>query len=211
LQVDIEQARERVHHFEAIRNEPVGGKKLKYWKRELNKLYKQAEKEGQEVPPNPHDPEEMAAAALAEAKKRVRASFQVQRGFTGWAPWGETGWSAVIVDDPGRVWSRVSRVDPRTNGPRAEEAPTGKVRREKLIYRDPEKTGADRPPGVPTDYWTPEAVEPPEDEELEERSSSIEDAAPGVPRPGLSPAEWDQFCVEEAKKGLCGDFNVEDW
>lgn len=210
LLVSIEAARERVAHFEEIKNESSGRKKLKSWRRKLNKLLREAELGNMKVPPNQHDPEEVAQAALAEAKKRVRAPFQVQAGFTGWAPWGDNRWSAVVVEDPGRIWSRVLRVDPKTNAARVglAEAPAGKVRRERLIYRDPEKAGADRPPGVPTDYWAPAPEEADEPEPVAERPTMQEDQ----PKHRISVEElhllFDELCL---KHGLDTSVTTNDW
>jgi len=69
-------------------------------------------------------------------------SFQVSRLSTYWAPWGEDGWSAVLVIRLGRTRVRVERVNPKTQ---VAAKTKGWTRLDELLKRDPKQAGADRP------------------------------------------------------------------
>lgn len=173
---EIKKTRERVNHFKKIRNEPGGGKKLGRWRRRLGKAIKQARERGLTIPPDPYAPppppppppteEELHAAAVKEAKARVSFEWQICVGAAYWAPWGPQGWSAVVVTKLlGHIWCRADRVNPSTG----EVAPTkGRVRRDRLVKRDPALKGKDRPAAGPDEIVPlPEPDEPDEPDEPE--------------------------------------------
>jgi hypothetical protein len=174
LIAEIRTARERTNHFKQYRNEPSGKKKLGHWRRRLKKAVKNATKRGLTVPkdpfapPPPPPPEptetELHAAAVKEAKMRVSFEWQATVGHPYWAPWGKSGWSAVVLTELKRVWCSAYRVNPSSQATTATKA---RVRRDRLVKRDPALKGKDRPPEGPEivapkpgPMWEPAAPEP---------------------------------------------------
>jgi len=78
---------------------------------------------------------------LKELRLRILAPFQAQRGTNVWAPWGPSGWSAVVILKPKCKWATGLRVKPN-NG---KEVSEGKVPLGRLLRRDPKLKGKDRP------------------------------------------------------------------
>ena len=113
---------------------------------------------------------------LKDIRKRILADFQVQRGTNAWAPWGKSGWSAVEVRNPQRKWAQVHRVKPAT-GERSGKT-TGKVRKDKLVKRDPKLKGKDRP------EFSPDEVFAKIDEYVEEQKKVKEAAKDAPTKPG---------------------------
>ena len=155
---EIKRCRERVNHYSPWKNEPAERKKLNSWKRRLKNALAAAveaeiavERDPYAPPPPPPPPPteaELAEAELAEVKRRWIIPWEVGPKTRAWAPWGATGWSAVDIKATSRVWCRANRVDPRTG---ATVSTTAKVRRDRLIKRDPALKGKDRPPVRPED------------------------------------------------------------
>lgn len=71
----------------------------------------------------------------------------VSRGGRYWAPFGDVKWSAVIVTSTNRTWCRATRVKPTTGETVASNA---RVRRDELVKRLEDLSGADRPSDPPT-------------------------------------------------------------
>jgi hypothetical protein len=188
---EIKKSRERANHWKQWRNEPSGKKKLGHWSRRLKKALKAAEAAGVEVPEDPFAPPpppppppteaEIHEAALTALRKRVRMDFQIQKGSKGWAPWGESGWSAILVTTPHYKWCEVKRVNAKTG----EVIARGKVLRARIVRRDVEQMGKDKPSLLPGDVFEGLLDEPtaPEPEIAEE--------APTTPEPeaALTPEE----------------------
>jgi hypothetical protein len=73
---------------------------------------------------------------------RALMPHEIHRGGSYWAPWGDSGWSAVVVQRLGHKRARVERVNPRT----LEAADTkGWARLDEMVKRDPKAKGKDRP------------------------------------------------------------------
>jgi len=159
----IARSRERVNHWKQWKNEPSCAKKLRSWRRQLKLALIAARELNLTVPPDPFAPppppppppteEELRAQAIAELKLRRRVDWQVQKGFTGWAPWGESGWSAVVVTTANYRWCQVNRVNARTE----EVVAKGKVKRDRMLARDPEQKGKDKPGVPPTEVFEAES------------------------------------------------------
>lgn len=157
---EIKRCRERVHHYKAWRNEPSERKKLNRWKRRLKKALAAAEAAGVEVPEDPYAPppppppppteEELRAEALKALKVRVLLPWQVGTATHAWAPWGDSGWSAVEIKGLAPKWCRANRVNARTGEVVATSA---KVRRSRLLKRDPEQLGKDKPALSPSEVF----------------------------------------------------------
>jgi len=154
----IKKARERVHHFHQWRNEPAEAKKLRRWKRALKKALAAAQAAEVEIPedpfaPPPPPPPPPTAAELHQAAQKALHARWIMPWCVGqkthaWAPWGVSGWSAVDIKGTSRTWCRANRVDPRTGETVSTSA---KVRRDRLIKRDPELRGKDKPTMNPDD------------------------------------------------------------
>jgi hypothetical protein len=102
---------------------------------------------------------------LTALRQRIMAPCHVHRGTTVWAPWGKSGWSAVVIKTTQRKWAKGMRVKPKTG----EETAKGKVPMDRLLRRDPELKGKDRPGYPPDEVFAhretePEVVEPEETE-----------------------------------------------
>jgi hypothetical protein len=206
---EIKHARERVNHWKQWRNEPGPKKKLGHWRRRLKKALAAAAEFELKIPVDPFLPpppppteKELHAAAVAEAKARVRFEWQVSVGQAYWSPWGEDGWSAVVLTELKRIWCRARRVDPRTGEVTSEKA---KVRRDRLVKRDPALKGKDRPPDRPS-VIVPPATRP------------AETAAPVpelCPTPTVERTPGEQACVNaavaELLKLLDDDSTTSDW
>jgi hypothetical protein len=82
-------------------------------------------------------------------RKRILLPWQVQRGTTAWAPWGKSGWSAVIVRTTQRKWAKGVRVKPHNET----ETAKGKIPMERLLRRDPKLKGKDRPGCTPDEAF----------------------------------------------------------
>jgi len=150
---EINRSRERAHHWYQWRNEPSGKKKLGHWRRRLKKAIDAARAAKLEIPADPYAPpppppteDELAAEALAALIRRRRFDWQVTLRFTGWAPWGVSGWCAVVVTRAHHKWCHVNRVNPRTE----KMTSVGKVLRARIVHRDPELKGKDKPHVPPT-------------------------------------------------------------
>ena len=65
----------------------------------------------------------------------------VQARTTIWAPFGQTGWSAIEVTEVSRVWGRGHRVNPSSQ----KHGAKGKFRIEWVISRNPKLKGKDKP------------------------------------------------------------------
>jgi len=165
LLTEIGRARERVQHWLKWKNEPTCRKKLGHWRRRLKKALGAAAELGIEIPADPYAPppppppppteEELAEEALRALRLRLRCDFQVQTGSKGWAPWGASGWSAIVVTKAHYKWCRVNRVNSKTG----EVAAKGKVRRDQILSRDPEQKGKDKPSQPPGDVFVPKPDE----------------------------------------------------
>lgn len=196
---EIKKARGRIHHFKQWKNEPGYRKKLGRWRRRLAKAIRLAGQHKVDIPRDPFLPppppppppteEELHEIALAEARSRVSLEWQACTGKPYWAPWGNSGWSAVVLTELSRVWCRASRVNPRTGEVTTEQ---GRVRRDRLVQRDPALGGKDRPAGSPKEIVPPpapaESVEPePEDP---------------VPKPGVERTPERQVEIDATTKKL---------
>ncbi len=161
---DIKKARERVNHWKQWKNEPGCKKKLGHWRRRLATAVKLAREHKLDIPRDPFLPppppppppteEELHEAALKDAKSRVPCEWQACVGKEYWVPWGNFGWSAVVLTKLSRIWCRASRVDPRTGEVTTKR---GRVRRDRLVRRDPALKGTDRPVGPPDEIVPPPA------------------------------------------------------
>ena len=223
---EIKKARERVHHWKQWRNEPSGKKKLGHWRRRLKKALKAAAEVGVEVPKDPFAPpppppppptaEEIAASEVVSLRKRIRCDFQIQKGSKGWTPYGKTGWSAIVVILPHYKWCEVKRVNAKTG----EIVAKGKVRRTRILSRDPELKGKDKPTQPPT------AVFDGMDDELStsERETAVEAPTAHTPTTTTTPPGWkppqQRTPEEEAEHAakmeklmsfLDDDSTTEDW
>lgn len=99
---------------------------------------------------------------LMALRKRILAPFQAQRGANVWAPWGKSGWSAVVIMKAQRKWAKGIRVKPH-NG---EETAKGRVPMSQLISRDPKLKGKDRPSLTPAEIFAEPEKEPEPVEEI---------------------------------------------
>jgi hypothetical protein len=209
---EIKRARDRVAHWKQWHKEPSCAKRLRHWRYRLKKALAAAKEQSLEIPPDPTAPppppppppteEELAAAALAEIKGRVRLDWQVTLGHSYWAPWGDTGWSAVVITRLKRVWCRARRVNPRT-----EETTTTKanVRRDRLVKRDPDLKGKDRP-AFPVDALFSSVAEEPE---------PIEEPEP-APKPQPKPLTPEEKAAQAQRMSglmslLDDDSTTSDW
>lgn len=186
---EIKTSRAKVEHYKQWRNEPSCKKKLGQWRRRLKKALKAAQEAGVSVPEDPFAPPppppppptaaEIHASALTAIRKRIRLDFQIQKGSTGWAPWGESGWSAITVTTPNYKWCAVKRVNPRNNEPVAK----GKVLRARIISRDPEQKGRDKPSLRPDEVFEHMNDEPtaPASEDAVEAPTASEPKTPLTP------------------------------
>lgn len=167
---EIKLARTKIDHYKQWKNEPSEAKKLRSWKHRLNKALAAALGAGIAVPadpfapppppPPPPTPAELHQAAIDEVKARYLFPQMVSPKTRAWAPWGESGWSAVDIKGVSHVWCRANRVDPRTG---ETIRTTAKVRRDRLFKRDPELKGKDKPTVKPDDVaMTVEPEEPAE-------------------------------------------------
>ena len=206
---EIRHARERVAYFVQWKHEPSCKKKLGHWRRRLKKALAVATERKLAVPADPYAPpppppteEELRAAALKEAQGRVRFEWQVMVGQHYWAPWGNSGWSAIILTKLSRVWCRASRVDPRTSDVTTH---TGKVRRDRLVKRDPALKGKDRPVGSPEEI-VPQTV-PAEPEP--ETASTL------APKPEVERSQAEQAKIDADVAKLLGllddESTADDW
>jgi len=93
----------------------------------------------------------MTEEQLAELRRRILLPWQVQRGSSVWAPWGKSGWSAVVVKTSQRKWAVGMRVKPATG----DEVAKGKVPKGRLIKRDLSLKGKDRPEATPEEVFAP--------------------------------------------------------
>jgi len=127
-------------------------KKIRYWSSRLKRLTALLPDEPEPVATEPTSEPEPVQEPVAEPEparfdqSRIFVEWQVQRRTRAWAPWGDSGWSAVIVNDRRRTRARVDRVNPRTNEPTAK----GSVRCDELVRRDPDLKGRDRPAFAPS-------------------------------------------------------------
>ena len=212
---EIKTSRKKVDHYKQWRNEPSCKKKLGHWRRRLKKALKAASEAGIEVPKDPFAPPpppppppteaEIREAALTALQKRVRLDFQIQKGSTGWAPWGESGWSAIVVTTPNYKWCQVKRVNARTGEPVAK----GKVLRARVVSRDPEQKGKDKPSLRPD-----EVFEGMNDEPIESASEdAVEAPTASEPEVPLTPEEKAARAASVADLlGLLDDDSSdEDW
>lgn len=161
-------------------------------------------------------------------RRRILLDFQIQRGTNAWAPWGQSGWSAVEVQKAQRKWAQVHRIKPAT-GERSGKT-TGKVRKDQLIKRDPALKGADRPEFTPEEIFTeavtpedvtvelsPPVVEEKQVEAVLDRPASMLGAraltAPAEQRPKLTPREHKAKieAIERALALIDDDSTEDDW
>jgi len=100
---------------------------------------------------------------LKALRIRILLPWAVLRGSTVWAPWGKSGWSAVVIKTTSRKWAKGMRVKPHNE----KETAQGRVPMERLIKRDPKLKGKDRPELTPDEIFAkPDKApveEPPED------------------------------------------------
>ena len=122
---------------------------------------------------------------LTEVRRRILADFQVQRGSEVWAPWGKSGWSAVVIRKPLRKKADGMRVKPKTG----EEVAKGKVPKDRLVRRDSALKGKDRPGFTPEEVFAhlPEKAKP--RPKPAEEAPVVEDPKPAKPR-SSAPTDW---------------------
>jgi len=217
---EIKKAREWVAYYLQWRNEPSCQKKLRAWRRRLKQALASAAEQGLDIPPDPFAPlppppplppkptdEDARAAAIQEAQDRVAFEWRIYEGQHYWAPWGESGWSAVVITRLKRTWCRVSRVNPRTG---ALTTNKGRVRRDLLVKRDPALQGKDRPMVVPTEIQP--LMTPAEPATLTEPEPEPEPISAAVPKPGVerTPSE-DAVYQERIAELLGGGLESDDW
>jgi len=214
---EIKTARAKVNHWEQWKNEPSCKKKLGHWRRRLKKALKLAAERGVEIPEDPFAPPpppppppteaEIQASTLTALRHRIRVDFQIQSGSKGWAPWGETGWSAIVVTTPHYKWCRVKRVNPKTG----EVVAKGKVLRKKIVSRDPEQKGKDKPSLPPTEVF----VDKPDAEPTATPSTLQEAPTPSGWKPpqARTPEEEAEHAakMERLMSLLDDESTAEDW
>ena len=210
LLTEIGRARERVQHWLKWKNEPSCRKKLGHWRRRLKKALAAATELGVEIPADPYAPppppteEELSAAELRALRLRLRCDFQIQDGSKGWAPWGTSGWSAIVVTKAHYRWCRVNRVNSKTG----EVVAKGKVRRDQILSREQDQKGKDKPSRPPGDVF----VAKPDEEITEE--APINQEAPV--KPERIPFTEEEMAAKAARidelLGLVGDDSTtDDW
>jgi len=185
----IRAARKWVAHYKPFHKEPSCAKKLRSWRRKLKFALAEADARQLDVPPDPYAPppppppppteEEVRAKHLAELRcDRFLADWSVCKGTTAWAAWGGSGWSAVTIITPARVWATAKRVDARSGEPVTEK--TAHVRMDRLVRRDAALKGKDKPTLLPSEVFPQEdddgEQEPAEPEATETRPPEIVDA-----------------------------------
>jgi hypothetical protein len=158
--------------------------------------------------------------SLEDLRKRIIFSWHVQRGTTVWAPWGPSGWSAVVIRNVKCKWATGMRVKPTT----LKDSGKGKVPLGRLVKRDPAQKGKDRPAFPPTEVFAEIAMaeETARAEKLA-RKEEKEAAQRLTEEPQESPPEdTDDASVSERKRisderlqellGLLGDESTtDDW
>ena len=155
LVAEVKKCERKIEHWKQWRNEPSAKKKLSTWRRRLKRAKTVAAElsirlpEPPPPPPPPPTEEELAAAALKETQKRVMLPWFPQPKTTAWAPWGTSGWSAVVVSVVYHKWARVKRVNAKTG----ETVATGKARKDRLVKRDPALKGKDKPAQSPLEVF----------------------------------------------------------
>lgn len=81
---------------------------------------------------------------------------QVMEGGAYWAAWGDKGWSAVKIISKKRKNAVARRVKPNTGAVIRET----KVRLDRLVKRNPELKGKDRPKETPAEVFAPKPPPP---------------------------------------------------
>ena len=109
--------------------------------------------------------------SLEDLRRRIIFSWHVQRGSTVWAPWGKSGWSAVVIRKAQRKWAIGMRVKPNT----LKETAKGKVPVGRLVKRDPARKGKDRPEFTPDEVFA--EIEAAEETARAEKEARIEEKA----------------------------------
>jgi len=131
----------------------------------------------------------MTEDQLVALRQRILVDFQVQRGSAVWAPWGKTGWSAMVIKRLFRKKVEGMRVKPRTE----EEVAKGKVLKDRLIRRDPKLKGKDRPEFTP-----------------EEAFAHVPKPDP-KPTPSTTPPKEDASVPKKLRKSVDETFFRETW
>jgi len=219
----IRKAREWVAYYHQWRNEPDCRKKLNRWRRQLKKVLAAAAEQKLEVPPDPYAPpppppteEELREAAVEEARGRVLYDLRIDVDQPYWYPWGKTGWSAVVVTELGRIWCSASRVKPRTG---EIVSKNGRVRRDRLVRRDPALRGKDRPAGTPPEI-VPAPAAPAETEAAAQVSAGPVLEPTQVPVPAQNPEPGVERTPEEEAAhqkriadifGTSDSSDIDDW
>ena len=117
---------------------------------------------------------------MVRRQVRVLLPYEVHKNAAYWSPWGEGGWSAVVVHRLGRTRARVERCNPKTQVP----APTkGWARLDEMVRRDPKLKGTDRPEQAPPEVF--------KDSRAHRAAKELESAAKAQPvaQPSMSLAE----------------------
>jgi len=148
----------------------------------------------------------MEDETLEAVRKRILAPFQAQRGVPVWAPWGASGWSAVVILKPSHKWAKGLRVKPATG----KEVSEGKVPLDQLIKRDQSLKGKDRPGFAPSEVFAHR-----EPAEAEAEPEKIPEPVVEEPKPKPKKKMSEAGSLKRAKKifGLIGNgsFNDDDW
>lgn len=173
----------------------------KKWKRKLKAAQDALDAYEEPVPLTPEE-------RLAEEKRRIILDFQVWSGVHAWSPFGET-WTAVTVRRTKRVLGKADRVDARTN----ERKGKANIRVTRLVRRDPEAKGDDKPTHTPDEVFA-------EQIKIEERAAQAAEerkARKGwLDRPEPEPEERADpeeraKRVERLLELLGDDATIDDW
>ena len=138
---------------------------------------------------------------LKAVRKRILMDWQVQRGTNAWAPWGESGWSAVHIKKPLRKRAEGFRVKPH-NGEKSGKRGC-KVAKDRLIKRNPDLKGKDRPKFSPDEVFAhmPKPVKKPKPAEP---GPEVEATEALEPKKGKKLTDWREFWISHfvTQKGM---------
>lgn len=153
---------------------------------------------------------------LRSVRARILLPWQVYRDTTAWAPWGKSGWSAIRIKTTSRKWASGIRVKPHNN----KDSGKGRVRIDRLVKRDPELKGKDRPAFTPEETFAvlnkQEAKEKSEKKKVKQAQQVVEIKSEPiveekrVVRPPRSKNKTDRN-IERLFASLKDDTTSDDW
>lgn len=212
LVAEVAKCEKKISHWKQWRNEPSAKRKLSVWRRRLKRAKTVAASfsiklpEPPPPPPPPPTEGELAAIALKETQQRVLLPWYPQPKTTAWAPWGTSGWSAVVVTTVNHKWVRVRRVNPKTE----ERVAKGKARKNRLVRRDPELKGKDKPAQSPLEVF-PDLDEAQAGQDDSDTMTALPVSRRDRPKPVLTPEEQAQKAARvEQLIGLLDDDSADD-